>query len=108
MLTGRDAEANGIGRFPVVVPGRDGGTLWPTPRLTLRPAKVRSVGDPVALVVAETRREAQDAAELVEVQYESLPSLADTAAARPRAPLVWVAHIDMPPTPDCVWWAMAA
>ena len=92
VLTGRDAEADGIGRFPVMVdvPGRDGGKLWPTPREMLQTAKVRFVGDPVALVVAETRQEAQDAAELVEVEYELLPSVTDTAAAdRPEAPLVW-------------------
>ena len=83
VLTGRDAEADGIGHFPVMVevPGRDGGKLWPTPREILQTAKVRFVGDPVALVVAETRQEAQDAAELVEVEYDLLPSVTDTAAA---------------------------
>ena len=89
VLTGRDAEADGIGRFPVMVevPAKDGGKLWPTPRRILQTEKVRYVGDPVALVVAETRQAAQDAAELVEVEYEVLPSVTDTAAAdRPEAP----------------------
>ena len=92
VLTGRDAEADGIGHFPVMVevPGRDGGKLWPTPREILQTTKVRFVGDPVALVVAETRQQAQDAAELVEVEYDLLPSVTDTAAAdAPDAPLVW-------------------
>jgi carbon-monoxide dehydrogenase large subunit len=42
---------------------------------------VRFVGDPVAVVVAETRDAAVDAAELVEVEYEELPVLIDPEAA---------------------------
>jgi carbon-monoxide dehydrogenase large subunit len=42
---------------------------------------VRYVGDPVALVVAETRAQAVDAAELVDVDYEELPVVADMEAA---------------------------
>jgi carbon-monoxide dehydrogenase large subunit len=48
------------------------------------------VGDPVALVVAETRAQAVDGAELVAVDYEPLPAAGDIAAAtRPGAPAVW-------------------
>ena len=43
--------------------------------------KVRYVGDPVALVVAETRAQAVDAAELVDVDYDDLPVVADMEAA---------------------------
>ncbi|HET7045155.1 MAG TPA: xanthine dehydrogenase family protein molybdopterin-binding subunit [Gaiellaceae bacterium] len=43
--------------------------------------KVRFVGDPVAIVVAETRELARDAAELVEVEYEPLPVLVDARKA---------------------------
>jgi len=43
--------------------------------------KVRFVGDPVALVVAETRAAAVDAAELVDVEYDELPAVADMEAA---------------------------
>jgi carbon-monoxide dehydrogenase large subunit len=92
VLTGHDAAADGIGHFPVMVevPGKDGTTLWPTPREMLQTRKVRFVGDPVALVVAETRAQAQDAAELIAVEYEILPSVTDTATADvPGAPLVW-------------------
>ena len=35
--------------------------------------KVRLVGDPVALVIADTRYLAEDACELIEVDYEELP-----------------------------------
>src|SRR6188472_543128 len=41
----------------------------------------RYVGDPVALVVAETRAQAMDAAELVDVDYDELPVVADMEAA---------------------------
>jgi aerobic carbon-monoxide dehydrogenase large subunit len=43
---------------------------------------VRFVGEPIAAVVAETRAQAIDAAELVEVQYEGLPVVVDVEAAR--------------------------
>jgi len=59
----------------------------------LAPEKVRHVGEPVAFVVAESRYLAEDAAELVEVEYEPLPPVVDlTQAAQPNAPLV---HEDM-------------
>ena len=44
-------------------------------------SKVRFVGEPVALVVAETRAQALDAAELIEVDYESLPAVTTGAQA---------------------------
>src|SRR5262249_24037416 len=51
---------------------------------------VRFVGDYVAFVVAETKNQAMDAAELIEVDYEPLPAALGTAeAAKPGAPLVW-------------------
>ena len=51
--------------------------------------RVRHVGDPVALVVAETLEQAKDAAELIEVDYEARPHVVGTfEAAQPGAPLV--------------------
>jgi CO/xanthine dehydrogenase Mo-binding subunit len=51
--------------------------------------KVRYHGDAVAVVLAETRELARDAAGLVEVEYEPLPAVVDTvAAADPDAPLL--------------------
>jgi aerobic carbon-monoxide dehydrogenase large subunit len=47
------------------------------PRAALAVDKVRYVGDPVALVVARTRAQAVDAAELVDVDYEELPAVTD-------------------------------
>jgi carbon-monoxide dehydrogenase large subunit len=93
VLTGEDAATDGIGHFPVMVevPPKPGTPpLVTPPRMILQTEAVRFVGDPVALVVAETRAQAQDAAELIEVEYEILPSVTDTAGAdAPEAPLVW-------------------
>jgi CO/xanthine dehydrogenase Mo-binding subunit len=51
--------------------------------------KVRYQGDPVAVVLAESRELARDAAELVDVEYEPLEAVVDTvAAADPRSPVL--------------------
>ena len=50
-------------------------------RTALATDKVRFVGEPVALVVAETRAQAVDAAELVDVEYDELAAVADMEAA---------------------------
>jgi carbon-monoxide dehydrogenase large subunit len=95
VLTGLDAAADGIGHFPVMVdvPGKGGTKLFPTPREILQTTKVRFVGDPVAFVVAESRAEAQDAAELIEVEYDILPSVTDTGGALDAdAPVIWEEH----------------
>jgi len=56
----------------------------------LSATKVRHVGDPVAIVLAESRHLAEDAVELVEVEYEPLDSIASMAdALRSDAPQVW-------------------
>lgn len=60
----------------------------------LRPAlakdQIRHLGEPVAVVVAETLLAAQDAAELVTVDYEEKPSVVDVrAAVQPAAPQLW-------------------
>jgi aerobic carbon-monoxide dehydrogenase large subunit len=52
--------------------------------------RARHVGDGVAAVIAETLAQAKDAAELVEVDYEALPSVTATAdAAKPGAAQLW-------------------
>jgi aerobic carbon-monoxide dehydrogenase large subunit len=52
-----------------------------TPRPPLAEGEVKFVGDPVALVVAESRYIAEDAVELVDVDYEPLPAVADFTQA---------------------------
>ena len=91
VLTGHDAAADGLPPLPcqVDVPGA-GGTAMANPgRPVLQTERVRYVGDPVALIVAETPEQARDAAELVEIDYAPLPAVADALSAdAPGAPLL--------------------
>ena len=92
VFTGADLAADGLGNLPTDSgrKRRDGAPAFATPRPALARERVRHVGDPVALVVAETREQAADAAALVAVEYEPLPAVSATAeAARPGAPAVW-------------------
>ena len=69
---------------------RDGAPLYRPRYPALVKDRVRWVGDYVAFVVAETYHQAADAAELIEVDYEPLPAVVDTASAiEPGAPLVF-------------------
>jgi carbon-monoxide dehydrogenase large subunit len=92
VFTGLDVAADKLG-----VPGLqirwlrpDGKPIKYRPQPPLALGRVRHVGDPVALVVAETLDAARDAAELIEIDYEVLPSVTDTAhAVEPGAPVIW-------------------
>src|SRR5262245_8274971 len=69
---------------------RDGSAVFISPQPLLARERVRYVGDPVTLIVAETINQAKDAAELIEVTYETLPAVPTTQAAiAPGAPAVW-------------------
>jgi aerobic carbon-monoxide dehydrogenase large subunit len=92
VLAGADLEGMGVGRLPS--PGgyfRPGGAPMYVPQTPIiANEKVRWVGDGVAFIVAETALQAQDAAELVSVEYEILdPVVSPQAASAPGAPLVW-------------------
>src|SRR6267378_4606425 len=92
VLTGADLAADGVGNMPTdrTRKRRDGAPAFATPRPLLARERVRHVGDPVVLVVADTREHAVDAAERVAVKYTPLPAVAATADARkPGAPAVW-------------------
>ena len=65
--------------------------------------KVRHVGDAVAVIIAESKEEATDAAEAINVEYEELPCVVDASkAVKPGAPLV---HNDVPNN-ICYDWAL--
>jgi carbon-monoxide dehydrogenase large subunit len=83
VLTGEDVRADGLGDIPCTTPliCRDGKPRHDTPRPVLAIDKVRHVGQPVALVVAETLAAARDAAEAIEVDYDSLPAVTDAKDA---------------------------
>ena len=92
VLTAADVKAAGYGDLPV--PGglkrRDGTPMYKTRYPILAEDRVRWVGDYVAFVVAETLAQAQDATELIQVDYEELPAITSTAEApKPGAPRVW-------------------
>ena len=105
VLTGADLAKDGLGDLPTDKSRkrRDGSPAFATPRPALLRDRVRHVGDPVALVVAQTIEQAVDAAELVSVDYEPLPTVAATAdAMRPGAPAVWA---EVPDNIAFVWEA---
>jgi carbon-monoxide dehydrogenase large subunit len=83
VLTGADVARDGLGTMQMTLKRKrpDGSPMFAPPHRGLAQDRVRYVGDPVALVVADTRAQAEDAAELVDVDYEPLPSVTSTAAA---------------------------
>jgi carbon-monoxide dehydrogenase large subunit len=92
VLTGADWQASGFGDLPV--PGgqklRNGAPMYKPRYPALVQDRVRWVGDYVAFVIAESQRQAADAAELIEVQYEVLPAIVSTEhAADAGSPRVW-------------------
>ena len=92
VLTHRDLDAAGVGSCSVHPPlaGRNGAKLILPFRPTLARDRVMHVGQPVVLVVAGTLAAAQDAAELVAVDYQELDAVADVRAAlKPDAPQLW-------------------
>src|SRR6266851_6893299 len=97
VLTGADLAADGLGNLPTDATRkrRDGSPAFPTPRPALARERVRHVGDPVALVLAETPEEAADAAALVVVDYEPRPAVTGAARATAAgAPAVWDEALD--------------
>jgi carbon-monoxide dehydrogenase large subunit len=87
-----ELRADGVGHipFPPLFKRADGSPMAAPPRTPLAEDRVFYVGQPVAAVVAETPVQAQDAAELANVDYEALPCVVDAKAAlAPGAPLVW-------------------
>ena len=91
ILTGRDLIDAGLGDMPsgMSFKMRDGSDMPKPTQAILTTDKVRFVGDPVAVVIAETAKQAKDAAEAVFVDIDTLPAVTDAAsAAAPDAPLV--------------------
>ncbi|MXW20099.1 MAG: xanthine dehydrogenase family protein molybdopterin-binding subunit, partial [Gammaproteobacteria bacterium] len=91
VLTGADMQADDIGSLPVAwgITSRDGSPAHEPAYPALATDRVRYVGNPVAVVVAESRTQARDAAEMVNVDYEELESVSSaTAALEEGAPLI--------------------
>jgi len=90
VLTAKDLVGVGsVGRHPPL-PGRGGKGLVMPFRPSLASERTMHIGEPVAMVVAETATAAQDASELVAVEYEALAPVVDAREAlRPGAPQLW-------------------
>ncbi|MCB1741744.1 MAG: xanthine dehydrogenase family protein molybdopterin-binding subunit [Gammaproteobacteria bacterium] len=100
VITGADCATAGLGaidhsplpstRDDLKLTAADGGDVFVGPHLLLPTDKVRHVGEALALVVADTREQALDAAELVELDLEPIEAVTDSAAAaRADAVPVW-------------------
>ena len=100
VFTGADVRADGLGPLPhSAIPSTKfdmklgppaGRSLFIGPNVLMPADKTRHVGEGVAMVVAQTRAQAMDAAEAVEVEYEELPFVLHSGdAMKPGAPAVW-------------------
>ena len=91
IFTGEDLAADGLGTMlPTVQRKRpDGSPMFARSHPGLATGHVRFVGDPFLLILAETRSLALDAAELIEVDFDELPSVTDTARAAAGKAAVW-------------------
>ncbi|HEX3537089.1 MAG TPA: xanthine dehydrogenase family protein molybdopterin-binding subunit, partial [Stellaceae bacterium] len=98
VLTGADYHADGLGPIPHAAGLMGPPDLKPRPlappittvHYPMPQERVRFVGEPVAVVVAETLAQAKDAAELLAIDYEPLPAVAHAVEAmKPGAPVLW-------------------
>jgi len=105
IYTGKDLADAGVGGLPCgwQIRSKDGSPMHEPPHPVLALDRVRHVGDPVAVVIADTLGHARDAAELVRVNYTTEPSVTNAAEAlKPGAPLVF-AEV---PGNVCYDWAL--
>ena len=101
--TAADLTAAGIGNLPCLAPVKsvDGSPTSDTPHPVLADGVVRYVGDPVAFIAAETITQARDAAEAIEVDYDTLPAATDLATATEAGqPQLWASA----PNNTCFDW----
>src|SRR5438034_8030325 len=92
IFTGADMAADGIGGLPCgwLINSKDGSPMKEPPHPVLAVDRVRHVGDPIAVVIAESLAEARDAAERIAGAYTVEPAGVHVAAAlKPGAPQVW-------------------
>ncbi len=91
VFTGADMAADNVGGLPCgwLIHNKDGSPMAEPPHPVMAVGKVRHVGDPVAVVIADTKQAAKDAAELIDIDYTDLPSVASVRdAIAPGAALV--------------------
>lgn len=96
VLTAADMRESGFKSMPNIVnyPGKDGQQLRKPFQPVLASERVRYVGEPIAMVVAETAAIAEDARDLIEIDYRELPAVASFEdAVKSGAPQL---HTDAP------------
>src|SRR5882672_6363186 len=105
LLTGKDVAEAGYRSIPtnLGVKDRHGEPLKKPPRPVLAQGKVRHVGECVACVIAESAHAAQDAAELIAVEYNELPAV--TVAEKALAPGAPLLHAELPGNLSFDWVA---
>jgi carbon-monoxide dehydrogenase large subunit len=99
------ADLEGVNGLPCgwLITSVDGTPMKEPPHPVLAKGKVRYVGDAVAMVVAETRDQAKDAAEQIDVDYDVLPAVVNVVdALKPGAPQI---H-DEAPGNQCYTWSI--
>ena len=92
IFIGEDVAADNLGTPGMVAKRKrpDGADMWAPPQTPLALGRVRYVGDPIALVVAESVDQAKSAAEMIDISFNPLPSVTDTAQTiAPDSPAVW-------------------
>ena len=103
IFTGADLASAGVGGLPCgwLITDKHGKPMVEPAHPVLAQGKVRHVGDPVAVVIAETRDQAKDAAELIEIAYGVLPAAVEaTDAVKPGAAQLF----DEAPANTCYEW----
>ena len=100
VFTGKDCATDGLGDIPhsplpkskndLKLTGPDASDVFTGPHMLLPTDKVRHVGEAIAMVVAETKAQALDGAEAMDIKYEPLPHNLDTwVATMPGNPAIW-------------------
>ncbi len=101
VYTGQDLRDGGVKDIPcpIGVKSRDGSAAVVPPRPVMAIGAVKHIGDPVAVVIAETVAQARDAIEMINLCIDPLPAISDPVeAAKDGATQVW----DMAPGNICL------
>src|SRR5271167_3806861 len=91
VYTGKDMAADGVGGLPCgwQIHSKDGSPMAEPKHPVLAEGKVRHVGDPIAVVIAETKQQAKDASEKLDIVLQDLPAVSSVVdAAKSGAPLL--------------------
>src|SRR5690606_7611419 len=103
VYTGANMASAGVGSLPCgwLVRNKDGSPMVEPPHQPLCVGRVRHVGDQVAVIIADTRQHAAEAAALVDVEYKETRAVASIQEAiAPDAAQVW----DEAPDNTCYDW----